>query len=60
MENVIFLSIAFGFLSIPHEAGLEALRFFLEDELGLPATQIKFIVQLAEFILNHNYFDFMC
>lgn len=36
---------------IPHEAGLQALRYFLEGESELPASQIKFIIKKAVFIL---------
>ncbi|KAM9325013.1 DNA replication ATP-dependent helicase/nuclease DNA2 [Gastrophryne carolinensis] len=43
---------------IPHELGMLAVRYFLEQQLGLPSQQIEFIMACLKFSLEHNYFWF--
>lgn len=53
------LDVSLLYTYIPHEAGLQALQYFLKGESELPANQIKFIIEMAVFILRHNYFCIM-
>ena len=43
--------------SIPHKAGLETLRRRL-NERGTPEIPTEDMVQMAEFVLKNNFFDF--
>ena len=43
--------------SIPHEAGLRALREAL-DKQGIKCIPTEDLVKMAEFVLMSNYFEF--
>lgn len=46
------------YTSIPHIFGLKALRYFLFQDQVMNDRQATFIVDCAEFCLEHNYFTF--
>ncbi|XP_068114979.1 uncharacterized protein [Hyperolius riggenbachi] len=46
------------YTSIPHEVGLEALRFFLSDAYPDTPVHNDFVVQAMRYVLEHNCFLF--
>lgn len=47
------------YTSIPHNWGLKAVHHFLDHKFPLLATQNEFIVDLLQFMLEHNCFQFL-
>ncbi|CAN2391932.1 hypothetical protein PRIEUP_LOCUS1974 [Pristimantis euphronides] len=44
--------------NIDHSFGLRVVRYFLEGDPLLPNHQKNFLLDILEFVLNHNYFKF--
>lgn len=47
------------YTSIPHEWGLSAVQFFLDRKYPLMGSQNEFIIDILEFLLEHNRFQFL-
>ncbi len=59
-ENVLLLTLDITSLytNIPHEGGLEALSFYLQDRESTLNPPNSFIIDLATFVMKYNYFSF--
>lgn len=48
------------YTNIPHDGGLEAMQFFLNDRPPALKPQTECIIDLAHLVLTNNYFLFKC
>lgn len=59
-EETLLLSLDISSLytCIPHDGGLEALGFYLQDRTHISLHPNQLIIDLAEFVMKNNFFTF--
>lgn len=55
---LITMDITSLYTNIPHNGGLEALSFYLQDDSDSSTPPNQLILDLTEFIMKYNYFRF--